>query len=213
MKIHFGAPPQDPDFHPERDGWTKLREPDPIFLQIIATPVAILNLAILLAAWFALAWFQPRSMPIFDWTGNSNPWPALISSFSLSSIIVGIPMLITAHELTHAIGYPGSLRTDQTLIGIWPAKFLFYASHSGSVSRNRFLVVSILPLLALTVLPLVGSALSQHIHIGLAAMSIVNGTFACGDQVVAAIVAWQVPRKAIVRNQGWQTWWKVPDYH
>ena len=56
MHLHFGAPPRDPDFRPERDGWTKLREPDPIVLQVIATPFAILNLAILLAAWFGLAW-------------------------------------------------------------------------------------------------------------------------------------------------------------
>ena len=210
MKVHFGPPPQDPDFHPRRDGWTRLREPDPIVLQIIATPVAVLNLAILLVAWFGLAWFQPRSVPTFDWTADGNPWPLIVSYFSLSTVMVGIPMLIAAHELAHAVGYPGGVRTNQTLIGIWPAKFLFYASHSGPVSRNRFLLICLLPLLSLTMLPLIGAALSQHITVGVAAVSIVNGAFSCGDQVIVAMIAWQVPRRAILRNQGWETWWKPP---
>ncbi len=211
MKVHFGAPPPDPDFHPEREGWTKLREPDPIILQLIATPVAMLNLAILLAAWAALAWLQPRAVPAFDWTSVVNPWPTLASSFSLITAIIGIFGLIAAHELVHALGYPGGWKTNRTLIGIWPAKFLFYASHLGPVSRNRFLFVCGLPLLVLTVLPLMGAALSQHITVGLAAVSIANGTFTCGDQVIVAMIASQIPKTALVRNQGWETWWKLPE--
>src|SRR5579859_574029 len=141
MHLHFGAPPRDADFHPEREGWTKLREPDPIVLQIIATPFAILNLAILLAAWFGLAWMQPRSVPVFSWTNGMNPWPPLVSAFPLLSVFVGVPALIAAHELVHAVGYPGGLRNRRTLIGVWRAKFLFYASHLGPVTRNRFLFV------------------------------------------------------------------------
>jgi hypothetical protein len=59
-------------------------------------------------------------------------------------------------------------------------------------------------------LPLIGAALSQHITVGVAAVSIVNGAFSCGDQVIVAMIAWQVPRRAILRNQGWETWWKPP---
>jgi hypothetical protein len=188
-----------------------LREPDPIILQLIATPVAILNLAILLAAWFGLALLKPRSVPVFDWISNANPWSALASSFSLIMVIVGIAVLIAAHELVHAIGYPGGLRTNRTLIGIWPAKFLFYATSLAAVSRNRFLFVCILPLLVLTLLPLMGATLTPHIPVGLAGLSIANGTCACGDLVIVAMIAWQVPRTAIVRNQGWETWWKPPD--
>jgi len=52
--------------------------------------------------------------------------------------------------------------------------------------------------------------LSQHITVGVAAVSIINGAFSCGDQVIVAMIAWQVPRRAILRNQGWETWWKPP---
>jgi hypothetical protein len=33
--------------------------------------------------------------------------------------------------------------------------------------------------------------------------------FACGDFVGFALILFQVPRAATVRNQGWRTYWKL----
>jgi hypothetical protein len=130
------------------------------------------------------------------------------SLFSLLGVLAGIPLLIAIHELLHAVCYPGGLRTSQTTIGVWPARLLFYATYLGPMSRNRYLWVYACPFVVLTLLPLVVAAVLRTTPVAIAAMSILNGFFACGDQTCMTLLAWQVPSAAIVRNRGWETWWK-----
>jgi hypothetical protein len=209
MRLHFGPPPPDLDFHPEVEGWTKLREPTPILLQLLALPIAALTLVILVAAWGTLNVSQPTltlNLPT-DVTAAVTKPPAdwlIVAGFA-----AGFLVLIVVHELLHAVGYPGGIFTHRTSIGIWPAKFLCYAGYIGSISRNRFLYVFALPFLVLTILPLLVATAMQASPYGLAAVSIVNGVFSCGDLLLFVIIAWQIPRTATVRNQGWGTWWKI----
>jgi hypothetical protein len=210
MRLHFGSPPQDGDFQPELDGWTKLREPDPILLQIIAAPVAVLNVAILVPAWGWLA--SVLAPPDQRSTSAASGEASIIdgSLLSLFGVLAGIPLLIAVHELLHAICYPGGLRTNQTTVGVWPARLLFYATYLGPMSRNRYLWVYACPFVVLTLLPLIAAAVLRAAPVALAAVSILNGFFACGDQTCMAMLAWQIPSIAIVRNRGWETWWKLP---
>jgi hypothetical protein len=210
MRLHYGSPPPDPDFHPEREGCTKLREPNPILLQIIAAPVAFVNLAVLIPVWGALAWAQSPANQSSTGTGDGDPWHTLTANLSLFAVLAGIPLLIAVHELLHAVCYPGGLASPRTAIGIWPTKLLFYATHLGPMSRNRYLWVYACPILVLTVLPLIIAAALPITLPALAGVSVLNGVFACGDQVAMAMLAWQVPSTAVVRNQGWETWWMLP---
>jgi hypothetical protein len=68
-----------------------------------------------------------------------------------------------------------------------------------------------LPFVVLTLLPLVAAAILRTAPVALAAVSILNGFFACGDQTCMVLLAWQVPSTAIVQNRGWETWWKLPE--
>ena len=210
MRLYWGAPPEDPDFHPARDGWIKLREPDPILLQIIAIPVAGLTVVVLLAMWIALAWAHSPEGLLPSMEKPGDPGPLIVAAFSVVGVVVAIPLIVALHELLHAICFPGGLNTPHSGIGMWPSRLLFYACYLGPMSRNRFLLVYSMPLLVLTVLPLFAAALIRMTPVALAGVSILNGVFACGDLVCISILAWQVPRHATVRNQGWETWWKRP---
>jgi len=210
MRWHLGPPPEDPDFHPERDGWQKLREPDPILLQVIAAPVALINLAVLSLVWTGLAFLQPATAQSADTMSDGDLRQAIAISAYVLAVIVGIPLLIAFHELLHALAFPGGWRCGRTLIGAWPSRLLFYAAHLGPMTRNRFLWVYFLPFLVLTIIPLLVAVVMQTTPYVLAGASILNAVFACGDQVGMALVAWQVPRTATVQNQGWRTWWKLP---
>jgi hypothetical protein len=160
--------------------------------------------------WIALAWAQsPRGLlPSTEEPGNRRQ--ALTIALSVVGVVVAIPLIIVLHELLHAICFLGGLWTTQSGIGVWPSRLLFYACYFGPMSRNRFLLVYSMPLLVLTVLPLFAAALMRMTPVALAGVSLLNGVFACGDLVCMSILAWQVPRDATVRNQGWETWWIRP---
>jgi hypothetical protein len=97
------------------------------------------------------------------------------------------------------------------MLGAWPAIGVFYAHYEGPQSRNRMLVVLLMPLLVITGgLWLIEMLFPTGWGSVLGAFSIVNALFAGGDVLATGIIAWQVPANAEVRNQGWKTWWRVP---
>jgi hypothetical protein len=96
------------------------------------------------------------------------------------------------------------------MIGLWLVKGLFYAHYDGPLSRNRFVLTLLTPLLVLTL----GVWLAELVlHTGwglLPAWSVLNAMFAGGDILATGMVVWQIPARAETRNQGWNTWWRLP---
>lgn len=203
MKLHYGAVPENPDFDPQADGWSSIREPGPFLLQILAIPVALVTLA-LLGGLFALA-FPP---------GSSVGSPPSIS-FSLWTLAFILIFLIPVHEMIHAFCTPQMGFTDHTLIGIWPAKLLFYAYYDGPMSRSRFLITFLGPFVILSLLPIAGIALGRwyplpnEVAFHLMLLSFLNGAAASGDLIGFVLVLFQIPSTATVRNFGWRTFWKA----
>jgi hypothetical protein len=157
--------------------------------QLIAFPIGIGMLALLYFAWVAWA-----------------PAAAILPSSVFGRLAV-LLCVVVVHELLHAIAHPNNGLSDQTYLGIWPRQVTFYAHYVGAMSRNRLLVVLLLPLLIISIAPLLLSvALSIPIPYG-AFFSPANGLLACVDVLGAGLLAVQVPPTAVVRNQGWVTWW------
>jgi hypothetical protein len=57
-------------------------------------------------------------------------------------------------------------------------------------------------------IPLVISAVAQVTSAWVAGVSILNAMLACGDILGTGIALFQIPGSAIVRNQGWKTYWR-----
>lgn len=142
----------------------------------------------------------------------NSPATARFFITTLSRMLRGFLILIVVHELLHAVATPRWGMTPQTLIGARPSRLLFYAAYPGTLTKCRFIVVLLTPALVLTIAPLILCSAIRLDNPPLATMSIVNGACACGDLVGAVMIGSQVPQRAVVRNQGWQTWWTMEQY-
>jgi hypothetical protein len=189
MRLHWGAIPENQAFEPEAEGWLNIREPNPIAIQFIALPVALLVMPLLGGLFYLV-------------------WPEGPVSSSIGLLLLFLVGLIPVHELLHALCFPGGLKSPQTLIGVWPARLLFYAHYEGSMPRNRFLLTFVMPLLVLSLLPVALVGVFQWPSLDLLFLSLVNGAAASGDIIGIFLVTLQVPPGAVVRNKGWRTYWK-----
>ncbi|HXF70514.1 MAG TPA: DUF3267 domain-containing protein [Thermoflexus sp.] len=198
MRFRWGAMPTDPNFHPEGEGWHKIRGPSPLSLILYALPISFTVMLI-----FTALWLLAGVGFIFPLPG----WFHILIFFLLPSVLL-------THELLHAIGYPDFGRSDKTIIGFWPSMLMAYAHHTAPISRNRLLVVGILPFLILSVLPLMVFAalgaffFSKEVATCLYGISVMNSMLSAGDILGEILVVSQVPASAVVRFHGWESYWK-----
>ena len=99
-----------------------------------------------------------------------------------------------------------------TILGFWPKTFLGYAHYLGELTRNRVLLVLVMPTLVLTVLPLALAASGllppSPLRMWAYYTSMANATGAGGDVLGCWLLLTQVRRTSLVQNQGWRTYWK-----
>ncbi len=209
MRLHFGPIPENPDFHPEQTGWSPLREPSAAMFSWLGGGVGVLNGAVAVALWMLPAG-ENRTIGLTISTSDASG-AAVSALIALAWLLGSLILLIVVHELLHAVCFPGGLTSPRTMIGVWPTIGVFYAHYDGPQSRNRMLVVLLMPLLVISGgLWLVEMLFPTGWGSALGAFSIVNAMFAGGDVLATGMIAWQVPANAEVRNQGWKTWWRVP---
>jgi hypothetical protein len=200
MRLHYGSIPTSDDFHPEETGWMKLREPPPWLMMWLSLPLGVLAAVPVAWAWFALGGVQPG---VSFQTRSPQQGIAAIA-VALTAVLA----LIVIHELLHAAAMPDFGLSRRTIIGVWPSHGLFYAHHEGELTKDRFLVVFLTPLMVISVLVPATCILAGWKPPWLALLTILNALFACGDRFGALLIFFQVPRGAICRNQGWMTWWR-----
>ncbi|MDT8896636.1 DUF3267 domain-containing protein [Thermanaerothrix sp. 4228-RoL] len=192
MRFHYGSIPENKDFNPEAEGWLSIREPGPIAMQVIAIPVAL----ILLAVWAVCLFSIQQDLP---------PFQAFRADINTLLILL---LIIPVHELLHAFTHPGWGTSSNSIIGLWLSKGLFYAHYEGEMSRNRFLLVFVMPLIVLGVLPTLLIMMRPEWTQSLLWISLFGTILASGDLVCVGIIFFQIPRSAVVRNKGWRTYWK-----
>ena len=196
MRLHLGAIPD--EFTPD-ESWRPIREPGPLVMQAFALPIGLAVAFLVGYGWYLLE--TPTSLHFQQ--GQSIPF--------LIGVLLSMPALVVVHELLHAIVHPRLGFSRDSIIGAWPSRMLFYAHYSGPLTRDRFLLVFAMPFLIITVLPLAVAAtgvLPPYWKLIAAWFSIWNALFACGDVFGFFLILAQVPRRAILQNQGWRTYWK-----
>lgn len=195
MRFRFGRIPDNPDFFPEKDGWTPLREPKVWLFQVAAGAAGLVAAIVVFYLWKALT------------AVVTVPEHAVSDSLVILSI-VGV---VAAHEAFHMAAHPGAGTRPASVLGVWPAGLVVYAHYDGPMSRNRFVLMILLPFLALSLGSLAICAATGLDSLFVAGCSVLNALFAGGDLVTAGLVLAQVPARAEVRNQGWWTWWRASD--
>jgi hypothetical protein len=193
MLFHFGPIPDSPDFEPD-ESWNSLNEPSPWLAQLIAVPIGIAAALLLLFFWIVFT-------PIRQFAGP----------LSLFGLFVALAAIVVVHELIHAAVHPNAGRSPRSILGFWPAMLVFYAHYDGEITRNRFVAILLMPLVVISLLPLLFAVVAQvDIH-WMALVSAFNALLASVDIFGAGMVWFQVPANAIVRNQGWMTYWREPE--
>ena len=194
MRFRLGAIPESPDFTPDQT-WRPLREPGPWLMQLFAIPLGIASFAGIGLLWLRAT---PLNLKLLATPG-----------FPSQGLMSFIP-LIVVHELIHAAVHPQCGRSEATILGLWPSRLLFYAHYDGELTRNRFVNILAMPTIIVTVVPLVVAIMTNRSHALVAWVSTWNALFSCGDLFGILLLLFQVPSRAICRNQGWRTYWKSP---
>lgn len=189
MRLRWGPVPADPTFEPEAEGWRPLREPrSPLRMQLLAVPLGVAAAAALLTA-----------------AAGILPGRTASASFDLAALL-GLLALVPLHELLHAACFPAPRRA---VLGFWPRALACYAHYNGEISRRRFLLVLLCPLLLVSAATLALAAAdparaARWLGLG-AAHAVISG----GDVLGVLLVVLQVPRGARLRNHGWLSYWRA----
>ncbi len=193
MRFHLGAIPTSPDFVPDAP-WRSLRQaPAPWKENLLALPIGVVAAAVVAVLWFLLT-------PLRDIT------PAM----SLPTFLLVFAGLVVVHELIHALVHPMAGLSPRSILGFW-ASLGFYAHYDGEMSRSRLVACLLMPLLVLSIVPLVVSAVIRVSSGWVAFVSAFNAFCASVDLLLAGSLLFQVPAAAIVRFKSWRIFWREHD--
>jgi len=182
--FQIGPLPKDSTFPPQDSSWKRIWKPGPVMIQVAAVLV------------FA---------PVFLW--YLNQYGPLDIALWMGLLLFHV--ILIAHELIHALLFPDGGRSKRTVLGVWASKWLFYAFYRGELSKRRFLVAMLGPLVLLTLVPLVLFGLGVRWWQS-EFLILFNFGISLGDVILALCLAFQVPNKAVVRLNDWDVYWR-PD--
>lgn len=202
MRFHLGPIPQDEGFDPAAEGWTRLREPSAAALMLPAVPLGVAMAAL-------VVWIWSLIVPLSELGLDDGGFSTTITLLDLLRGTLYLMGFVLLHELLHAVPVMLTGLWDDLVIGFWPRHFVPYFATLGAVPRNVQLVSGSLPFVSLTLLPLLIVAWMPVHGLWLIALSTLNAA-ACGaDLIVFLLYARQMPSAAMVRNQGYSTWWNT----
>ena len=96
-------------------------------------------------------------------------------------------------------------------MGAWLRRGLCYVVYDSPVSRNRILSVLCAPFIMVSSVLAVAAVFVPFEWCLLAILAILVHTAVCvGDFATIMRLIKQVPRNALVQNDGWKTFWKSP---
>lgn len=195
MRFHTGEPPHNPEFDTGANGWSPIKEPSMGTVQLLGIPVAAVLLGLFGSWLYALGALDLD----FD--------DSLLIQLVVALVLV-LPMFFL-HELAHALVHPGWGTSRQTVVGFWPQYLSFYAHYDAEMSRRRFMLCFLSPLVLLSVVPmLVMTVTGPSLLVGL--LVLLNAMGAAGDVIGFILITSQVPAGSTIRNQGWRTFWRDP---
>lgn len=205
MKYIKQLPPADPQRETllREEGWIGLREPDtPGKILLFSFPLMGVS-ALITGAW--LLYLQPSLLQGL----------ALEDGFALSFTLgpgtlfplLGMGAFFALHEFLHGAAIPRRPGRSRTYWGITPLG-LFVATEE-ILTKARYLLISLLPFLLLSILLPLLLTFTQLLNPYLAFLILLNAMGSCADLLGVLLILFQVPRGALLQNVGPKTFYKV----
>ncbi len=129
--------------------------------------------------------------------------PGLLAA---ATAVVGFILL---HEALHALPAMIAGASSGVVVGFWPRHLVPYVAYTGSLSREAQLVSGASPFVVLTLLPFVVSLAIPAVAWWMVGLSVLNVLGSAADLIMLWLLMRQVPRGAVIRNQGFTTWWRA----
>jgi hypothetical protein len=187
MKFLVDKFPENKDFEPDQT-WTMLRESTNLWIiQLKALPFMVINAFM--------------TILILGLLNISFHYNAFLMLFALV-------IIIPAHELIHALFFPGRLSSEQVVFGFISKVFAFYTSYMGELKRSNLITIMLAPLIIISLvgylfLLIVGdNSLVEHIILA-------NAVGSCADCLGVFLILRQVPEHAFLRFKEIRTYWRT----
>ena len=164
-----------------------------MFENLLALPIGVVAAGTVAALWFLITPLRDITPPM-----------------SLPTFLLLFAGLVVVHELIHALVHPMAGLSPRSILGFWAA-LGFYAHYDGEMSRNRLVACLLMPLLVISIFPLLVSAVAQVSSGWVAFVSAFNALCACVDMLLAGSILVQTPANAIVRFKSWRIFWREQD--
>lgn len=148
-----------------------------------------------LAGCIALAWtvLDASSLPLGSPTG--------------ADMLLVFAVLLFAHEGLHLLGFPNAGLNSHTVIGIWPQIGAPYVQYLSPMSRRQFIVALLLPVVILSLLPLIMVAVGTGAVAHLSWISVLNCIGAGSDILIVGKLLSIVPANASVMESDGKLYW------
>jgi len=128
-----------------------------------------------------------------------------------------LPVLLVSvvgHEFLHLLFHPRWGVSSQSLLLVWPRRLQLGVYYEGFMTRTRWLVMRLSPLVGLTACPTLLLLVAHPFNMSffwqqfIVLVVLVNSLGAGGDLVASLIVGRQVPRGGEVGNWNGRAYWK-----
>jgi len=199
MRFIFGMLPDDPTFDPAGAGW-KIVASSTTSRPGLLVIFSLAGAAVFLAAIAAWSVWVPNA-----WHG------AFTEAYPLGTFLVCVAIGIVIHESLHLFAHPFFGLSAQSVVGFWPKMMAPYVSFDGQMTRNRLLLVSLTPFLALSVLPFLLAVFAGYSNTYVALLAIINASASIWDIHLAIVAATSIPADATVRAHSGYLWWHKVD--
>ncbi|NLB21416.1 MAG: DUF3267 domain-containing protein [Clostridium sp.] len=186
----------------EEEGWKPLKEPEGIQkATLYSLPFMLINSLIFTIMIYNI-------YPPFKAFLNQDEF-SINFNMNFVTVIVFIGTMygfLSVHEFIHALFIPKILTSDKIFWGLTGSFGFVYTTEK--MKRNRFLLVSIMPLLILSfILPLTLASLGL-LNGFIIFLCLVNAGGSSVDILNMAIVGSQVPKDSYIVNNGFKTYFK-----
>ena len=200
MKIKNKMPKFDDRIHVEliKNKWVPLKEPKSLWSAIfLSIPFMILNAIVTIGV---INIFSSITLKEFGLASNS-----ISITVNLGAIVLAFLLLIL-HELLHLIFIPNFIRSQKTFIGL--TFFGGYVLTEEEISRSRYLLVSMAPFVIISIFLPILLSLSGILTPTFKGLILINAMASSVDILSIVLLLTQVPKKAILINNGTKTYWK-----
>ncbi len=131
--------------------------------------------------------FVPGALPV--------SWPSVLLTLAVLSAVVVV------HETIHLLAFPGG-GIGNAVVGFWPTKGAAYVEYTLPVSRRRFVLVTLAPVLLLSMGVVAVAAVGVRVPVPLQWASVLNAFGSGGDLLVVFLVLRQSSRSALILGSG-----------